>query len=84
MGVDTDNDGQTFASGTLGNWQPYLYLGEIPANLMIRAEVDPAGPVGGVVMPANTLAVFAPYLALFGLVVTVAVVVAAPWKKPEN
>jgi hypothetical protein len=40
--------------------------------------------VGGVVMPANKLAVFAPYLALFGLVAIVAVGVAKPWKKPDN
>jgi hypothetical protein len=49
--------------------------------------VDPSAPsvpVGGVVMPVNKLAVFAPYLALFGLVAAVAVVIAKPRKKPEN
>ena len=49
--------------------------------------VDPSAPsvpVGGVVMPVNKLPVFAPYLALFGLVAAVAVVIAKPRKKPEN
>jgi hypothetical protein len=35
-------------------------------------------------MPVNKLAVVAPYLALFGVVAAVAVVIVAPWKKPEN
>jgi hypothetical protein len=41
------------------------------------------GPVGGFVQPINKVAVFAPYLALFG-VMAVVVVAVAPWKKPEN
>jgi hypothetical protein len=41
-------------------------------------------PVGGFIEPADKLAVFAPYLALFGIVATIAVVIAAPWKKPDN
>jgi hypothetical protein len=49
-----------------------------------QQSVAPVAPVGGVVLPVNRLAVMAPYLALLGLVATVAVVVAAPWKKPEN
>jgi hypothetical protein len=40
--------------------------------------------VGGVVMPANNLAVFAPYLALFGIVAAIAVIAVTPWKKPET
>ena len=36
----------------------------------------PCQPVGGVVMPTNTLAVAAPYLALAGLIVAVSAVVA--------
>lgn len=56
-------------------------------DLMIRALVDPVsgpvGPVGGFMEPVNKLAVFAPYLALFGMVAVVAVVVAAPWKKSD-
>ena len=38
-------------------------------------------PVGGFMIPVNKLTVFAPYLALFGIVAAVAVVV---WKKREN
>lgn len=41
-------------------------------------------PVGGVVTPANTVAVFAPYFALLGAIAAVAVVVAAAWKKHER
>ncbi len=45
---------------------------------------QPVAPVGGVVLPVNRLAVMAPYLALLGLVATVAVVIVKPWKKREN
>jgi TolB protein len=41
----------------------------------------PAGPVGGFMEPVNKLAVLAPYLALFGVIATVSVVVR---KKREN
>jgi hypothetical protein len=44
----------------------------------------PLAPVGGFVEPVNKLTLFAPYLALFGIVAAVAIVVAKPWKKPEN
>jgi hypothetical protein len=47
------------------------------------APLNVGAPVGGVVMPVNKLVVFAPYLALFG-VLAVIVVVAAPWKKTHN
>jgi hypothetical protein len=55
----------------------------------IRAEVGPpaiGAPVGGVVMPANTLAITAPWLAIIGLVgcIGTVVAVAKSWKKPEN
>ena len=45
-----------------------------------------AAPVGGVVMPANTFAMVSPWLALVGVVgcIGTIVVVAKPWKKPEN
>lgn len=39
--------------------------------------------VGGFMEPVNKLTVFAPYLALFG-VMAVVVVAVAPWKKREN
>ncbi len=54
---------------------------------MIAAVLKPAPPtqagppVGGFVEPVNRLTVFAPYLALFGAIAAVAVVV---WKKREN
>lgn len=54
-------------------------------NYLIRAEVEqvagPAAPVGGFVEPVNKVAVFAPYLALFGVMAVVAVVF---WKRPDN
>jgi hypothetical protein len=40
----------------------------------ILPSVGPVGPVGGFLEPVNKLAVFAPYLALFGVIGTVAVV----------
>lgn len=82
LGVDTDNGGQTF-TGQIGNWAPF-YWGSGPANLMIRAELGssaPVGPVGGVVEPVNKIVVFAPYLALLGVIGAVAVVF---WKRPNN
>jgi hypothetical protein len=45
---------------------------------------EPIAPVGGFMEPVNKLAIIAPYLALFGLVATVAVWVAKSWKKPES
>jgi hypothetical protein len=47
-------------------------------NFMIRAEIEPIAPVGGVVRAANTLVIVAPWLAIIGLVGcigTVAVIV---------
>ena len=38
-------------------------------------------PVGGIIEPVNNLGVVAPYLALFGIIAAVAVIV---WKKREN
>ncbi|MGA2239718.1 MAG: hypothetical protein ABSG74_10950 [Candidatus Bathyarchaeia archaeon] len=59
--------------------------GNDAGNFMIRAEIDPivspGAPVGGFVEHVNRLAVFAPYLALFGVIGVVAVVF---WKRPEN
>jgi hypothetical protein len=49
-----------------------------------RGPGPTGGPVGGVLMPVNKLAILAPYMALFGVVTAVAVVVVAPWKKRKN
>ena len=54
---------------------------------MIAAVLRPAAPtqvgppVGGFMEPVNKLAIAALYLALFGIVATVAVIV---WKKRDN
>jgi len=57
-------------------------------NLLIRVDIDPiypaGAPVGGFMEPVDKLAVFAPYLALFGVIAAVAIVVVKPWKKREN
>jgi hypothetical protein len=64
--------------GTPGNWgNPVGTL-----DSMIRAEVDAIGAVGGVVVPVNTLAVLAPWLAVIGLVAIGTLVVVA--KKREK
>jgi hypothetical protein len=73
LGVDTDNHGQTFQSSTLGNWQPYLYHNEQPANMMIRAELESAA-VGGIVTPANAFALLSPWLAVIALAGCIGVV----------
>jgi hypothetical protein len=44
----------------------------------------PGVPVGGFIEPVNKFSVLTPCLALVGMVVAVAVVVVAPWKKREN
>ena len=49
-----------------------------------RLPAASIGPVGGFVEPVNKLGTVAPYLALFGVVAAVAVVVVKPWKKRET
>ena len=51
----------------------------------IQVEMAPAmQPVGGFIEPVNSVAIAAPYLALFGRVAAVAIVVVKPWKKRET
>jgi hypothetical protein len=53
---------------------------------MIRALVDPLGcaaAVGGVVIPANTLALVAPWLAVIGLVGCIGIVVVVAKKRKK-
>jgi len=52
-----------------------------PAVLNI---VPPPSPVGGVIVPANKLAILTPLAALLGAIVAVTVIIVAPRKKPEN
>ncbi len=71
-------------SGHSYRYQGGTWLHDTGYDDMIRAYVDPLGtgaPVGGFVEPVNKLAVFAPYLALFGVIGAVAVVF---WKRPGN
>ncbi len=77
----------TATSGSLrsysGNALPMTVMDN--KNVLIRVDIDPiyppSGPVGGFMEPVNKLAVFAPYLALFGVIGAVAVVF---WKRPDN
>jgi Tol biopolymer transport system component len=45
---------------------------------------EPSAPVGGFIEPVNRLALFAPYLALLGVIAAVAFVVVKPRKKRED
>ena len=56
-------------------------------NYLIRAVVDPilpsGAPVGGVVIPANNLAIAAPWLAVIGLVGCIGTVAVVAKKRRE-
>ncbi len=49
----------------------------------VQAGAPPLSPVGGFIEPVNKLSVLAPYLALFGMITTVAVIAAVPSKNPD-
>jgi hypothetical protein len=80
------------AAGASGSYSVTVYYappGETPqesapVGFSTQCGGPMSGPVGGLMEPVNKLAVFAPYLALFGMVAVVAVVVAAPWKKKTD
>ena len=72
--LSISSDGGTLAVGT-GPLRLTAYLFDTGFPIHVGA------PVGGFVEPVNKLAIAAPYLALFGVIVAVAVVV---WKKREN
>lgn len=79
-------------------WDRRSYLGypgvwtlfgteETPIDLMIRAVVDYSpcpSPVGGILTPANRLAMLTPYLALLGLATVITVVAVAPGKRSDR
>lgn len=74
-------DGRSFY-GSPGSW-----IVDDTYDYMIRAVIGSLGgaaPVGGFVEPVNKLGVFVPYVALFGVVTVVAVLIAEPWKRPGN
>lgn len=64
IGFDTSNPDSRSYAGSPGSWVDF----DLGRDLMIRAVVSTAS-VGGVVLPTNTLAVLAPYVAIIGLVV---------------
>lgn len=65
-------------------WSHLVFPSPPPYIFMIRAWVGPAGPapVGGVLMPANTLALVAPWVAVIGLVGCIGTIVVVA-KKPN-
>jgi hypothetical protein len=82
--VGYDNTGSNF-EGRSVTGPTVAGLQVFSRSLMIRAEIEPivapVGPVGGFVEPVNKLVVFAPYLALLGVIGAVAVVFR---KRPQN
>lgn len=69
-------------SGEPGSWiQDNLRDSAIRAMVQEGPCPQTSAPVGGFVEPVNKLAVFAPYLALFGVIGAVAVFF---WKRPDN
>ena len=62
-------------------------VGLIESDISTYDTLDigsPPIPVGGYMEPVNKLSIIAPYLTLLGLVATIAIVAAAPWKKSED
>jgi hypothetical protein len=62
----------------------------LASEIGVLAGGSPAPPtqmglqVAGFAEPVNKLGIVVPYLALFGAIVTVAIVVVKPWKKRGN
>jgi hypothetical protein len=69
------------ASGSYSVTVSYFGQESDPVQFTVSQPQRPSTPVGGVVTPANKLAVFAPYLALFGVIGAVAIIV---WKRSDN
>jgi hypothetical protein len=63
--------GRDWYTYPVGVWQEETS----PPAFMIRAVVEPVAPVGGVVTPANTFAIVAPWLAVIGVVGCIGTVV---------
>jgi hypothetical protein len=64
-------------------WPVGLIEGDISTYDTLDTS-QPIAPVGGYIEPVNKLSIIEPYLTLFGLVATIAIVAAASWKKSEN
>jgi len=80
--ADAANSGRSFDGANLAGLTNVL-----TGDWLIRVDIDPitsvaaGAPVGGFMEPVNKLVVFAPYLALFGVIGAVAVFF---WKRPDN
>jgi len=70
------------AAGASGSYSVTVsYFGQASAPVQFNADGNLGGPVGGVVTPANTLAVLAPWLAVIGLVGCIGTAVAVARKR---
>ena len=71
-----------------GTWLEHNNGMTVGFDLVMGATVSQTGgytpPVGGELLAANKLALFAPYLALIGAVAAVAVLIVKPWKRPQT
>jgi hypothetical protein len=82
LGVDVDTPNTRSYLYTGGTWT--LLDTDTPWTLMIRAYVDPytpPAPVGGIVVPADMIAVLAQWLAVVGLIGCIGTVVVAAKKR---
>jgi hypothetical protein len=84
--IDAANSGRSlFCPPFPGPCSLAEMTGSPSGDWLIRVDIAPTyapqGPVGGFMEPVNKLVVFAPYLALFGVIGAVAVVF---WKRPDN
>ena len=73
----TGTDWQSFDNGV--SWSSNSGT-DLAFRTYVTLPLATTGPVGGFMEPVNKLTVFAPYLALFGVMAVVVVV----WKKREN
>ncbi len=72
------------ATGYDNVWPVGLSYYDISTWATLDTRSPPIAPVGGYMEPVKKLSIIAPYLTLLGLVATIAIVAAAPWKKSEN
>jgi hypothetical protein len=64
------------AAGASGSYSVTVsYFGQASAPVQFTADDSLGGPVGGVVVPANTLAILTPWLAVIGLVTCIGTLV---------
>jgi len=68
----SDPDGRSYY-GTAGSWTPTISEGDYMIRAVVQQPISPAPPVGGVILPVDTLALLAPYIAMLMAVAAAAV-----------